>query len=174
KDDGNFNYTVYELHLANRFIRPEVNVPPPEGEVVFGGFVRYLGHNIGGDYFWPGRKLIMNLFWEVLAPPPEDYMIYIHLRDLNGKVWESWDGPVTRTLDGNYYSTLVWEPGEFITDVRELVHQDETVPVGDDQYRIVIGFYNLQTNERVPVTINGQPAGDSYTLPETVSIVPSE
>ncbi|MBI5670071.1 MAG: hypothetical protein HZC41_18910 [Chloroflexi bacterium] len=174
KDDGNFNYTVFELHLANRFIRPTINVPPAEGDVVFGGFARYLGHDIGGDYFWPGRKLIMNLFWEVLAPPPDDYMVYIHLRDANGKVWESWDGPVTRTNDGNYYSTLVWEPGEFINDRRDLVLNNAETPIADDQYRIVIGLYSLKTGARVPVTVNSIPAEDGYTLSETISVVPSE
>lgn len=174
RDDGFFNYTVYELHLENRFIRSENGVPPPDGDVVFGGFARLLGHNIGGDYFWPGRKLVMNLFWEVLAPPDADYMVYIHLRDENGQVWDSWDGPVTRTNDGNYYSTLVWEPGEFITDKRELLLRNAETPPGEDTYQIVIGLYDLANERRVPVTINGEPAGDGYTLAETISIVPGE
>ncbi len=174
RDDGFFNYTVYELHLENRFIRSQNGVPPPDGDVVFDGFARLLGHNIGGDYFWPGRKLVMNLFWEVLTPADADYMVYIHLRDKNGQVWDSWDGPVTRTNDGNYYSTLVWEPGEFITDKRELLLRNAETPPGEDTYQIVIGLYDLADNRRVPVTINGKPAGDGYTLAETISIVPGE
>ncbi|NWG17966.1 MAG: glycosyltransferase family 39 protein [Chloroflexi bacterium] len=174
RDDSVFNYTVYELHLENRFVRPKNGVPPAEGDVVFGGFARLLGHNIGGDYFWPGRKLVMNLFWEVLAPADADYMVYIHLRDENGQVWDSWDGPVTRSNDGNYYSTLVWEPGEFIADKRELVLRNAETPVGDKTYRIVIGLYDLADNRRLPVTINGEPAGDGYMLAEKISIVPGQ
>ncbi len=172
KDDGNFNYTVYELHLERRFVESENGIRPQEGEVVFGGFARYLGHNIGGDSFWPGRKLILNLFWEVIAPPAADYMVYIHLRDANGHVWQSWDGPVTRSGDGNYYSTLVWEAGEFIIDRRDLTLTNADTPTGDKNYHIVIGLYNLETSERVPMTINGESAGDGYTIPERLSIVP--
>ncbi|HEX2908578.1 MAG TPA: hypothetical protein VHO69_17025 [Phototrophicaceae bacterium] len=172
-DDGNFNYTVYELHLAKRFIKPEIGAPTPEGDVVFGEFVRFLGHNIGGDYFFPGRKIIMNLYWEVLAPPPDDYMVYIHLRDAQGKVWESWDGPVTRSADGNYYSTRVWAPGEYIDDKRLLVHNQTAIPLGKD-YAIVIGLYNLQTGARVPLTINGQPVADGYVVHRNIAIVPEE
>ncbi len=172
KDDGNFNYTVYELHLERRFVESENGIRPQEGEVVFGGFVRYLGHNIGGDSFWPGRRLILNLFWEVIAPPTADYMVYIHLRDANGHVWQSWDGPVSRSGDGSYYSTLVWEPGEFIIDRRDLTLTNAGTPTGDKNYHIVIGLYHLDTGERVPMTINGESAGDGYTIPERLSIVP--
>ena len=64
-DDGIFQYIVYELHLENRFIKPYVNVPTPEGDVVFGDFLRFLGHDIGSSAFWVGRKLIMVSNWQV-------------------------------------------------------------------------------------------------------------
>jgi hypothetical protein len=169
RDDGDFNYSVYELYLDRRFVRPQVNVPPPEGEVIFGDFLRFLGHDIGGATFSPGTKIILNLFWETLKPPPDDYMVYIHLRDAAGNAYEFWDGPVTRVRDGSYYATLVWEPGEFVIDRRELLPQHSDTPPGPG-YRIVIGLYSLKTNMRVPVFINGQPAGDGYALHEQITV----
>jgi hypothetical protein len=170
-DDGIFKYAVYELHLENRFKQPSVNAPTQEGDVIFGNFVRFMGHDFGGDTFWPGRKLILHLYWEVLAPPPADYMVYIHLQAPDGSIWSTWDGPVTRTNNGNYYSTLSWEPGEYITDERKLEFNNPDAPLLNKDYRLVIGLYNLATNERVPVTINGTPSGESYTLSEKISVV---
>lgn len=170
-DDGVLMYSVYELHLENRFKPPFLIAPTPEGDVVFGGLVRFLGHDIGGDTFWPGRKLTMHLYWQVLEPLPADYTIYIHLRDTDDTVQMAWDGPVTRTADGNYYSTLVWEPGEYITDERTLVFDNPDAPPADKAYRIVIGIYDPVSNQRLPVTINGEPASDGYTLSEQISVV---
>jgi hypothetical protein len=170
-DDGIFNYTVYELHLDRRFVRPFTHSAVEE-TVVFGDFARFLGHDIGGLELWPGRRLIMHLYFEVLAPATEDYMIFVHLkhRDDPQTVWAAWDGPVTNTDDGRYYSTLVWQPGEYISDERIVELQNPETPVGDG-YTLSVGFYNLQTGERVPLTIDGQPAGDSFTFNSRLQVM---
>ncbi len=171
RDDGIFRYQVYELYPEKRFERPSVHAPA-NGDVVFGEFARFLGHDIGGREFWLGRRLIMHLYWEVLAPVPEDYMIYIHLRDRDGNVQATWDGPVARSPDGQiYYSTLVWEPGEFISDERTLRLPDDSLAPPGDGYSIVIGMYDILTGERVPVTIDGEPAGEGYTLSEPIEVL---
>jgi len=149
-----------------------VNAPVPEGEVEFGGFARLIGYDIGGI--------------RLLAEATTDYAprlagsghsplltiwVYIHLRDKNDNVIQTWDGPVSWTNDGNMYSTLVWEPGEYIVDERSLVFNQPDAPLGAG-YSIVIGMYDLATGQRVPVTINGKPAGQGYTLTNKISLVP--
>jgi hypothetical protein len=172
KDDGIFRYDVYELNLEKRFINPQMIHDPAE-PVIFGDFVRFRGHGIGADTLWPGRPVQMQLYWEVLDTPTDDFMIYVHLRDADGNVKAAWDGPVTNTEDGRYYSTLVWEPGEFIRDDRLLKLTDQSVPANED-YSIWIGFYNLQTNERVPVTVDGEPVGDGYAIDEQIKVLTEE
>ena len=163
KDDGFFSYAVYELHVDRRLRMPSVGAPV-EADVQFGDFARYLGFSVGGDTFWPGRRIILKLYWEVTAPTDRDYTLYIHLRDREGQPQATWDGPVTRTKDGNYYTTAVWEPGEYIIDQRILVlPEDAQIPPGDD-YNLIIGFYDRQTGERVPLTIDGQLQKDGYTV----------
>ena len=66
-DDGIFRYDVYELNLANRWIVPQPNGAETR-DVVIGGFVRYLGYDIGGLDLWPGARVIAHLFWQVIAP----------------------------------------------------------------------------------------------------------
>ncbi len=171
-DDGVFKYSVYELHLENRFKPPAfINGPTNEGDVQFGGFVRLLGYDIGGLDFWPGRKLIMHLYWQVLEQPKADYMIYIHLRDKDGNVVQTWDGPVSWTNDGNMYSTLVWEQGEYIADERTIVFDKADAPQGNT-YSMVVGLYDLATEIRVPMTVNGAPAGEGYQFSAPFSIIP--
>ena len=170
-DDGIFKYTVYELHLENRFKPPAyINGPTPEGDVQLDNFVRLLGYDIGGLDFWPNRRLIMHLYWQVLAKPTANYMVYIHLRDKDGNVIQAWDGPVSWTNDGNMYSTLVWEPGEYIVDERSLTFTQANTPQGTG-YSIVVGMYDLATNARVPVTINNEAADEGYKLTDKISII---
>jgi hypothetical protein len=173
-DDGIFNYNVYELHLDRRFVPPYIQ-SAPEQEVIFGDFARYLGHDIGGLELWPDRRVIFHAYFEVIAPPPDDYMLFLHLQHPGDPqtVWAAWDGPVTQTEDGRYYSTLVWQPGEYISDERVLELQDTMPPVGDG-YQLVMGMYDLATGDRVPISIDGVSAGDSVTVNNRISIIPED
>jgi hypothetical protein len=140
---------------------PELSYLVPD-EMILGGFVRYLGANVHRLDFQKGSQVLIEMGWQVLAPIPEDYDIYIHLvkRD-DQTLWAAWDAPYAEGPHG-YYSTLLWEPGEYIFDRRFLSLQDPETPPGD--YDIIVGMYNLETGERVPVTINGEPAGDGMNL----------
>lgn len=167
-DDGNFRYDVYEPHLSVR----ETEIIPNDAEtdeVIFGDFVRFLGHDIGGLELWPGRRIIAHLYWQPLAPVNGDYSVFIHLVDPEGNLVTTWDGPVGKTADGTYYSTLVWEPGETISDERVFSLPDGGAPVGEG-YHIAIGIYDAVNNSRLPLTINGQPAGDSHVIEDRIVI----
>jgi hypothetical protein len=168
-DDGNFRYDVYELNLANRFTPPAPNAPAPD-EVVIGGFARYLGHDLGGLELWPGRRVVFKIMWEVLAPAPEDFTIFIHLRDQNGNLIANWDAP-TALSDLGYYSTAFWQPGEYIVDERVLA-LPEGEPAYGEGYELVIGMYNAEL-VRLPITVNGEAAGDDYTVDNRMSIIPA-
>ncbi len=168
-DDGIFRYEVYELHPERRFEEPTAIHDPAE-PVVFGDTFRFRGHSIGADTFWPGRPVYLQLYWETLKATDRDYTLFIHLRDADGGVRATWDGPVTSSGDGRYYSTLVWEPGEFVVDERLLRLAAGTAPPGAG-YTIVVGFYDLATSERLPVTVGGVLAGGGFTLNEQVKVL---
>jgi hypothetical protein len=171
-DDGIFSYDVYELHLDRRWVTPEI-IGVATNDVIFGDFVRYLGYDIGGLELWPGRRLMMHLYWEVLKTPPEDYTIYIHLLDPEGNLVTAWDNPIARGDNEFYYSSLVWQPGEIIDDERTLSLPSEPIPAGEG-YRIVIGIYTSDDNMRVPAIVNGEPDGDGYTLEYPIAILEEE
>lgn len=172
KDDGIFRYEIYELNLGQRF-EPYTPIAAVEDEVIFGGFARFVGHELGTDVFEIGQLRTLKLFWEVLASTDHDYMTYIHLRRPDGTIEMAWDGPVGLTEDGRYYTTRVWEVGERIMDERRFRYTNENTPAGDG-YEIVIGLYDLTSGERVTVTQNGEVIGDGYRLDENITIIPPQ
>lgn len=167
-DDGIFRYDVYELHLENRFVQPEPNGLAAD-EVVFGNFARYIGYDIGGLELWQGRRVVMHLYWEALAQPPADYSIFVHLRDADDNLIANWDDPVARAENG-WYSTLVWDAGEFISDERTILLPDNVTELGAG-YRLVIGMYDPVSEQRVPVSVNGQEAGTGYIVDDRISLI---
>lgn len=170
RDDGIFRYEIYELNLDARFT-PKQPLAATESDIVFGGFARLLGHEISSSTFQVGQRRTVKLFWQVIEPADGDYMTYIHLRDADDTLQMAWDGPVAPQENGRYYTTQVWEPGEYIVDERLLQLTNYDTPPGED-YSIVVGLYDLTTGERVGVTRNGELIGDGYRLGEALTVTP--
>lgn len=170
KDDGIFRYEIYELHLERRF---EAATPHStyDDEVIVGGFARLVGHELSSTDFEIGQRRTIKLFWEVLEAPDADYMTYIHLRDADGNLHMAWDGPVGQTEDGRYYTTLQWERGETIIDDRLERLTNREIPVGEG-YQLVVGMYDLLNGERLPITRNGEPAGDGVVISDVIQVIP--
>lgn len=169
-DDGIFRYDVYELNLESRFAAPTPNGVAP-ADVVFGDFARYLGYDIAGLDFWEGRRLVFKLYWQVIAPLPEDYSIMVHLRDSQGNLIAAWDAPAALSEHG-YYSTLFWQPGEYIVDERWLSLPDGVLPVGQG-YRLIIGMYPAPDGAKIPVRVNGALHGDEYEIENRIAVLAS-
>ena len=170
RDDGNFSYTLYELNLERRFETPVGAQNTPQS-VDFGGFARYRGHEIHSNRLWPGRQITFSIYWEAVNEAEQDYSIFLHLRDAQGNLITNSDGPVGLDENRRFYSTLVWEPGEFIRDERQLrVPEDREYDLGEG-YALWIGIYDWRSGERLPVTIDDEPAGDSYRIDEDLTML---
>lgn len=168
-DDGTFRYDIYELALARRWdaeIRPNA---PASGEVIFGDFVQYIGHDIAGAELWENRRLVFKIYWRPLATTDHDYMTFVHLLDVDGNFITNWDSPAGQFADG-YYSTAVWEVGELFIDDRGIRLPEGLLPVGEN-YQLAIGLYDLQTQARLPIMVNGDVIGDSLIIKTDISIL---
>lgn len=170
-DDGDFRYDVYELTLDNRFSEPFLNAPAP-GDVVIGDVAQYLGMDVGGLEFWPGRRLYLHLYWRPLKPTEVDYSIFVHLVCPESGLVATWDGPVART-DLGWYSTRVWEPGEFISDER-IITLPEGAPANGAGCEMSIGIYDSQTDQRLPITLDGEPIGGQITIENRFQLLPAQ
>ncbi len=167
RDDGNFAYTLYELNLDRRLEPPDISNIPPQ-DVTFGDFARLQGHDLDSTELSPGQPRLLTLYWQALAAADRDYSVYVHLRDAQDRVVATQDGPVSNGLDRRYYSTLVWEAGEYLRDERLLILPEAGGFSGD--LALWVGFYDWRSGERVPVTIDGAPAGDGYRIPAALHI----
>lgn len=89
----------------------------------------------------PGSTLKVQLFWRALQTVDEDYTVFVHLVDTNGKIIAQKDAPP----QNGAYPTSFWEPGETIADEYALMLPRDA-PSGN--YRIVIGLY--RDGKRLP------------------------
>ena len=170
-DDGIFRYDVYELALDNRFSEPFLNLPAP-GDVVISGVARYLGMDVGGLEFWPGRRLYLHLYWEPLQAAEADYSIFVHLVCPESGLVTTWDGPIAQSELG-WYGTRVWQPGEFISDER-IISLPEGAPLEGEGCEMIIGIYDSLTNQRLPITLDGQPIGDQLSIENRFQLLPTQ
>ena len=170
RDDGNFSYTLYELDLERRFEVPG-RAQNTAQTVDFGGFARYRGHKIRSNRLWPGRQITFSIYWEVVNEAEQDYSIFLHLRDAQGNLIATSDGPVGLDENRRFYSTLVWEPGEFIRDERQLRVPEEGEYSLGEGYALWIGIYDWRSGERLPVSIDSEPAGNSYRINEDLTML---
>ncbi len=90
-----------------------------------------------------GETLTTTLYWEVRQPLEEPYTIFVHLYDKEGGMVAQADG---FSLGGTF-SPASWERGNVIRDVRHLDAPREDDLAG---WRLGVGFYHLQTGERLP------------------------
>jgi hypothetical protein len=111
------------------------------------GQVRFLGYNLEGD-FRPGGSLHLTLFWQALAEMDEDYTVFTHLIDGEGDIWGQKDN---QPVDG-FYPTGGWTVDEIVRDQYDLTISPETPP---GPYRIAVGMYRAETDERLSVEQDG-------------------
>ncbi len=102
----------------------------------------------------PGAILSFTLTWACVRQPDADYMVFIHLLSQAGEGIAQFDGPPVHGT----FPTSLWQPGDVVIDAREMRLPDD---LPDGTYRVVAGWYRLDTMARLPVTdAAGQPLPD--------------
>ena len=96
----------------------------------------------------------LTLTWQATGRPAADYTVFIQLWQA-GEFIAGFDAPPV----SNNYPTNLWAAGEVITDP----HRLDLTTVQPGRYRVLTGLYNLQTGERLPVSVGGEPVAD-YAL----------
>jgi mannosyltransferase len=126
----------------------------------FGQEILLHGYAVGEGPFVPGDVVPVTLFWETDAPPGR-YKVFLHLMDSAGNLVAQNDAEPR----GDLSPTFMWSVGERVTD-RHGVYLPPDLPPG--VYRLMTGMYRVDTGERLPLTLDGEPAGDSLELGEVV------
>ena len=148
---------IFVHHLPAEAIPDGVPGPAHEMCALFGDLFEFLGYTMDASVE-AGDRLDVLLFWRSLRPAPLNYTQFIHLLDQDGRRWGQRD---REPLDGTY-RTSDWEPGEVIIDRFRLI-VDPSAPPGP--YELLVGWYDLETGERLPVLDEkGEVIGDYVLL----------
>ncbi len=126
-----------EILLAQPLVNPR---PEQAINTKLGDMVELVGY----DLIPQGNALYVSLYWQALQPLPEDYTIFVHLRDAANNT--------IANADHQPYNNLVptsrWPVGETI---KETIRLDIPPDLPNAQYRLLAGMYSPVTVERLPV-----------------------
>jgi hypothetical protein len=89
-----------------------------------------------------GATVRLNVLWQALKPPNEDFTIFVHAVDGEGVIWGQRD---TEPQEGEYPATE-WGLGEIVQD-RYGLQIDMAGP--REGYQLVVGMYASETGERL-------------------------
>ncbi len=123
-----------------------LEMPPIQypAQVNFGDRITFVGANVSPASVPAKQPIELELVWQARQPVPFSYTTFVHLVDEAGQIW----GQVDRLPGDGRWPTTEWEKGEWIIDRFEL-HPDPNTPPGD--YRLLVGIYDSQTLERLPI-----------------------
>jgi hypothetical protein len=108
----------------------------------FDGKIELLAASFNPPTLTPGDASEVKLYFRVLQPLPEDWQIFVHAEDPEGKVARTNFDHAPRR------ATSTWRPGETIEDTFSL-----GVPAGSTQRAVDVwvGFWLPRTDARLPV-----------------------
>ncbi|MEM4725133.1 MAG: hypothetical protein QXP01_08995, partial [Candidatus Hadarchaeum sp.] len=137
-----------------------------------GGYPREIGVEFGGQIRLAGYELIrtsnelrVTLWWQALATPVDDYIVFVHLFDPADKTIVAQSDAMPRQ---GTYPTSGWSSGEVVS---ETIHFTlDQVPTGS--YRLGIGLYDRNLIRLTAIDAAQQLIPDNrLVLPERVDIV---
>jgi 4-amino-4-deoxy-L-arabinose transferase-like glycosyltransferase len=127
----------------------------------FGESVALLGYDLRADGLGPGRYADVTLYWRALEPMSVDYTLALQLAapapgDTRTLInFNTWPG-------GGNLPTSAWRAGPVIVD---RYHVPLPIDTGLTQaWKLQVLLYDAQTGERLPLTLDAQPAGEALTL----------
>lgn len=124
-----------------------------------GGAIRLLGVSPDPTTLavHPGDEVLLTLHWQVTESIDDNYTLFVHVVGQDGSKLTQYDGQ----LQGGFYPTAFWDPGEHLEE-RVLL----TIPAGaaPGRYQVLAGFYLLSTGDRLSTTGDHAVQGDAILL----------
>jgi hypothetical protein len=144
---------------------PDDSMPAHRVDARLGKAVALLGYTLGSESVRPGESVHLTLFWQAISPMTVRYTVFAHVADSTNKP------PIAQTDSqplGGTAPTDSWQVGATIID-RYAISLPANTPPG--QYELRVGMYTWPDLIRLPVTLNGQSAGDYVPL-AGISVTP--
>lgn len=152
-----------------RQFEPPTGIAAP-AQVNFANQLNFLGYTLPQKQVKAGQAFPLTLYWQALPAmsPQADFVQFNHLLDSQGNLHGGYD---RRPLE--YYSTLLWAPGEVVVD-------GYAVPVNADappgQYYLSVGYYITvgEAAVNLPLVENGQMSEVSSVTIGPIEVVGGE
>ena len=126
-------------------------------QFAFGDAVRLMDYSLSDAVVSPGDALTVTLDWQLIAPLPDDYTIFVQVIDPRSAQKAAASDRMT--------PTSTWTVGDPVEDIHTMMIDDAT-PTG--VYAVVVGFYQQTATgafERLRLVYDGVDTGfDSMTL----------
>ncbi len=118
---------------------------------------------LAGYTLGPARATLpVVLYWKTQRWLDRDYTVFVHLIDGEGNIVAQSDH---QPADG-LAPTSIWAPGMTVHDTHILTLPADLPP---GRYRLLVGMYDAQTNQRLPITDTQLPGfNDAILLEEVV------
>ncbi|MEP7356414.1 MAG: hypothetical protein ABI847_04195, partial [Anaerolineales bacterium] len=124
----------------------------------FGDHIHLLGYSLAPQSAAPGAIVQLTLFWQTDAALPERYKVFVHL-------YADPDQPPVAQQDGEPQGGLAptntWAAGATVADNHGVLVAPDLPP---GEYTLMIGLYDLFTNERLTVIVSNVDSGDRLRL----------
>jgi 4-amino-4-deoxy-L-arabinose transferase-like glycosyltransferase len=135
-------------------------VPAVDVSAIVGDQIELVGYDLPASDWQPGDILPLSLFWQPSAGMTAEYRVFVHLLDTDGQIVAQTDTAPA----GGSRPTASWAAGEVIRDPVGILLPPA---LAEGEYRLVVGMYDPDTGERLPVVLD-EPAepftGDSIPL----------
>jgi hypothetical protein len=156
---------VYRYHYALAFVERPVEEPSYHRDVKasFEQNLDLIGYDLEPAVLQPGGILTVTLHWQARDWVGAPYTAFVHLVDPSGQGVAQADGP---PFDG-LHPTDHWLPGEHLRDERHLTLPGESPP---GRYQIVVGWYDPETLDRLPLVDGGDSLPLAYIPLDPIEI----
>lgn len=126
--------------------------------------VEIVGATVQPGQLSPGEQGKVTAYFKVLAPIPQDYMVFVHVEDMDGKAERL---NVDHAPMGGLHPTSQWKPGELVKDEFNVY-----VPPGMQTHglNLWVGFWQPQTDQRLRLKNTEQVKNDGSNRILLVSI----
>ena len=128
----------------------------------FGPAIKFRGYDLPRTTVTAGDVLYLDLYWQALANPGDNYRAFVHLTD-GTTLWGQQDDDPTCRLP-----TSIWRPGQRGIGQFRLPINPETPP---GRYPLIIGLYQADTLERLPITAGAGQVGDDFLWLRDIEVV---
>jgi len=153
-----------QVRLATYAVAAPAAGPQVSVNARFGDHLTLTGYALAPAAPHPGDIVQLTLFWQTDAPLDLRYKVFVHIyADVSAPPVAQQDGEP----GGGLALTTGWPPGQVIAD-NHGVRLPSDLPPGT--YTVYVGLTELFSEARLPVALDGLPAGDRLLL--TTLIVP--